>query len=626
MAKHGGNPLPESVIDSIARTGVAIKGPITTPVGTGFRSVNVALRKALDLFAQVRPCKSYAGVRSRYERRRPRDRAREHRGPLRRHRVRGGHRQLRRPARHDPEALGRRRSARTPASRSSRSRSRARAASCTFALDYARREGRRKVTVVHKANIMKHTDGLWLRVAREVAEGYPDIEFEDRIVDNMCMQLVQKPELYDVMVLPNLYGDIVSDLCAGLVGGLGVAPGANYGREAALFEPTHGSAPKYAGQNKANPTAMMLSGVLMLRHLGERDAADRMEARDRRGDRRGQGRHLRPQAASRTTRPPWARRSSPTRSSPSLQTSSMAVNRRAVLAAAAFLAAAWVLGLGTLLPSSNRWFLVLLAPALVYRRGLAYVRDFAPLALAVLVYEWARTTAHRINPDPFYRPQIDVDKVIGLGRVPSVRLQGWLYDGTPGAFEHALDHVHSWHVAALLGALFLLWLDSHARVPARGRSRARLRLRRGHRVPRLPRRAALAGRLPRPHRAARAHPRARAPVPGRGSRTRAPDAPVRRQPRGRRAVAARRLVDARRADHLALAAAAVADRRGLRARAAVRGRLPRRALRRRPAGRRRARARHVVAVRAADSRVRASGARARPARASRRPRWRRAAP
>ena len=138
------------------------------------------------------------------------------------------------------------------------------------------------------------------------------------------------------------------------------------------------------------------------------------------------------------------------------------MNRRAALAAVAFLAAAWLLGLGTLLPSSNRWFLVLLAPALVYRRGLRYIRYFAPLALAVLVYEWLRTTAHRINPDPFYRPQIDVDKVIGLGRVPSVRLQGWLYDGTPGAFEHALDNVHEWHVAALLGALFLLWLDSHA--------------------------------------------------------------------------------------------------------------------------------------------------------------------
>jgi isocitrate dehydrogenase (NAD+) len=146
-----------------------------------------------------------------------------------------------------------------------------------FAFEYARAEGRKKVTAVHKANIMKHTDGLFLRVAREVAERYPDIEFEDRIVDNMCMQLVQKPELYDVLVCPNLYGDIVSDLGAGLVGGLGVAPGANFGENGALFEPTHGSAPKYAGQNKVNPVAMMLSGVLMLRHLEERDAADRLE-------------------------------------------------------------------------------------------------------------------------------------------------------------------------------------------------------------------------------------------------------------------------------------------------------------------------------------------------------------
>ena len=146
-----------------------------------------------------------------------------------------------------------------------------------FAFEYARREGRRKVTAVHKANIMKHSDGLFLRVCREVAEQYPDIEFEDRIVDNMCMQLVQKPELYDVLLCPNLYGDILSDLCAGLVGGLGVAPGANFGTEAALFEPTHGSAPRYAGQNKVNPAAMLLSGVLMLRHLGERDAGDRLE-------------------------------------------------------------------------------------------------------------------------------------------------------------------------------------------------------------------------------------------------------------------------------------------------------------------------------------------------------------
>jgi isocitrate dehydrogenase (NAD+) len=146
-----------------------------------------------------------------------------------------------------------------------------------FALEYARREGRRKVTIVHKANIMKHTDGLWLRVGREVAEGYPEIEFEDRIVDNMCMQLVQKPELYDVLVLPNLYGDIVSDLAAGLVGGLGVAPGANIGIRAAVFEPVHGSAPKYAGKDVANPTALILSGALMLRHLNEPAAADRVE-------------------------------------------------------------------------------------------------------------------------------------------------------------------------------------------------------------------------------------------------------------------------------------------------------------------------------------------------------------
>jgi isocitrate dehydrogenase (NAD+) len=253
MAKHGGNPLPDSVIESIAHTGVAIKGPITTPVGTGFRSVNVALRKALDLFAQVRPCKSYVGIEF--------EEGTESCAVVRDtiEKLSGAH--IREDAGISIKPISIEGTRRVVA----------------FALDYARREGRRKVTVVHKANIMKHTDGLWLRVAREVAEGYPDIEFEDRIVDNMCMQLVQKPELYDVMVLPNLYGDIVSDLCAGLVGGLGVAPGANYGREAALFEPTHGSAPKYAGLNKANPTAMMLSGVLMLRHLGERDAADRME-------------------------------------------------------------------------------------------------------------------------------------------------------------------------------------------------------------------------------------------------------------------------------------------------------------------------------------------------------------
>ena len=277
MAKHGGNPLPDSVIESIAHTGVAIKGPITTPVGTGFRSVNVALRKALDLFGQVRPCKSYTGVRSRYSdvdlvivRENTEDlyagiefeEGTENSAVLRDTIQKLSGAVIREDAGISIKPISIEGTRRV----------------VQFALDYARREGRRKVTVVHKANIMKHTDGLWLRVAREVAEGYTDIEFEDRIVDNMCMQLVQKPELYDVMVCPNLYGDIVSDLAAGLVGGLGVAPGANYGRAAALFEPTHGSAPKYAGLNKANPTAMMLSGVLMLRHLDERDAADRMEA------------------------------------------------------------------------------------------------------------------------------------------------------------------------------------------------------------------------------------------------------------------------------------------------------------------------------------------------------------
>ncbi|HET6173795.1 MAG TPA: isocitrate/isopropylmalate family dehydrogenase, partial [Gaiellales bacterium] len=225
MAKHGGNPLPDSVIESIAHTGVAIKGPITTPVGTGFRSVNVALRKALDLFAQVRPCKSYAGVRSRYRdvdlvivRENTEDlyagiefeEGTESCAVLRDtiHKLSGA--VIREDAGISIKPISIEGTRRV----------------VQFAMDYARREGRRKVTVVHKANIMKHTDGLWLRVAREVAEGYSDIEFEDRIVDNMCMQLVQKPELYDVMVLPNLYGDIVSDLAAGLVGGLGVAPGA----------------------------------------------------------------------------------------------------------------------------------------------------------------------------------------------------------------------------------------------------------------------------------------------------------------------------------------------------------------------------------------------------------------
>ncbi|MGD9573123.1 MAG: isocitrate/isopropylmalate dehydrogenase family protein [Thermoleophilia bacterium] len=279
IMETAGTPLPDSVIESIRDTKVAIKGPITTPVGHGFRSVNVALRKALDLYACVRPCKSYVGVRSKYE-----DIdlviVRENTEDL----YAGIEFEKDTPENLaltkeiielDPDA------AKTikphagisikPISVEGTQRV------VRYAFDYARENGRRKVTAVHKANIMKHTDGLWLAVATEVATEYPDIEFEERIVDNMCMQLVQKPELYDVIVLPNLYGDILSDLGAGLVGGLGVAPGANIGSEAALFEPTHGSAPKYAGQNKVNPLAMMLSGVMMLRYLKETDAADRME-------------------------------------------------------------------------------------------------------------------------------------------------------------------------------------------------------------------------------------------------------------------------------------------------------------------------------------------------------------
>ena len=276
MQKHGGNPLPPDVLDAIRETRVALKGPITTPVGGGFRSVNVALRKELDLFGQVRPCKSYPGVRSRFEdidlvivRENTEDLyagieyeqgTPEAAELIEWIKERGG------KLRHDDAGISIK-----PISVTGTRRI------FEFAFDYARRNGRKKVTAVHKANIMKFTDGLWLRVAREVAEGYSDIEFEDRIVDNMCMQLVQKPELYDVMVLPNLYGDIVSDLCAGMIGGLGVAPGGNYGETVAVFEPTHGSAPKYAGQNKVNPIAQLLSGMLMLRHLEERDAADRLE-------------------------------------------------------------------------------------------------------------------------------------------------------------------------------------------------------------------------------------------------------------------------------------------------------------------------------------------------------------
>jgi len=275
MAQYG-TPLPEHVLDSIRRTRVALKGPITTPVGTGFRSVNVALRQELELYACVRPVKAYKGARNlrddldfviirensediyigiEFEKGTP-----ECRSLL-----------------EEISTLSRKRIAPDsglsikPISVSGSERI------VQFAFDYARRYGRKKVTLVHKANIMKMTDGLFLAVGRQVAQRNPEIEFEDRIVDNMCMQLVLRPQEYDVLCCPNLYGDIISDLGAGMIGGLGLAPGANVGTSGAVFEATHGSAPKYTGQNKINPMAVMLSSVLMLRHLNETQAADALE-------------------------------------------------------------------------------------------------------------------------------------------------------------------------------------------------------------------------------------------------------------------------------------------------------------------------------------------------------------
>jgi isocitrate dehydrogenase (NAD+) len=252
-----GTPLPERVVDSIRRNKIALKGPITTPVGSGFRSVNVGLRQALNLYASLRPARSMVGVPSRYD-----DVdlviVRENTEDL----YAGIEHMVGPDAAESIKIITRAASERI----------------ARFAFEYAVANGRRKVTAVHKANIMKLSDGLFLEACTTVAQGYAGrVGFEDRIVDNMCMQLVQKPELYDVLVLPNLYGDIVSDLAAGLVGGLGVAPGANIGEDGAVFEPVHGSAPKYAGQNKANPTALILSGALMLRHLGYAEAAERLE-------------------------------------------------------------------------------------------------------------------------------------------------------------------------------------------------------------------------------------------------------------------------------------------------------------------------------------------------------------
>ena len=276
VMKTAGTPLPDSVLDSIRERKVAIKGPVTTPVGTGFRSVNVAMRKPLNLYACLRPCKIYPGVRTRYDavdivivRENTEDlyvgiefeKGSKWTTKLSDLSEESGQGRLREDAGVSLKPIsefGTRRIVK-------------------YAFEYAKANGRKSVTAIHKANILKFSDGLFLEVAREVAKEYPEIEFWDTIVDNLCMQLVQRPEQFDVLVLPNLYGDIISDLCAGLVGGLGVAPGANIGDDMALFEPTHGSAPKYAGMNKVNPMAMMFSGMLMLRHIGETEAGDRLE-------------------------------------------------------------------------------------------------------------------------------------------------------------------------------------------------------------------------------------------------------------------------------------------------------------------------------------------------------------
>jgi isocitrate dehydrogenase (NAD+) len=277
MAKLG-TPVPDSVIESCRRTEVALKAPITTPVGTGFRSVNVYLRQALDLYACVRPCKQYPGVRTFFSDTKVdivivRENTEDlylgcefERGKPETSELIADIKRLNGKAIRPDSGISIKPISVTGTQRIVR-----------YAFEYARRHKRKKVTAVHKANILKFSDGLFLEVSREVAKEFPDVEFEDRIVDNMCMQLVQKPELYDVLVLPNLYGDIVSDLGAGLVGGLGVAPGANIGEAGAVFEATHGSAPKYKGQWKMNPTALILSGVLMLEHLGETEAAQRLE-------------------------------------------------------------------------------------------------------------------------------------------------------------------------------------------------------------------------------------------------------------------------------------------------------------------------------------------------------------
>jgi len=270
--KKYGSLLPEQLLQSIKKNKVALKGPITTPIGTGFRSINVELRKLFNLYACVRPCKTYQGARSLFTdidliviRENTED-------------LYAGVEFIN-DSKEAKEIIGWSEGRISsdanisikPISRSSSQRI------AKFAFEYARKNKRKKVTVVTKANIMKYTDGLFLEVAREVAKDYHDIQFEERLVDNMCMQLVQKPHLYDILLLPNLYGDIISDLCAGLAGGLGITPGANFGDDCAIFEAIHGSAPKYKGTNKVNPTAMVLSGALMLEYIGEKEAAKTLE-------------------------------------------------------------------------------------------------------------------------------------------------------------------------------------------------------------------------------------------------------------------------------------------------------------------------------------------------------------
>ena len=271
-----GTPLPDCVLESIRKNKVALKGPVTTPIGTGFRSVNVALRTTLDLYACLRPCKTYAGVPVPFEnvnivivRENTEDlysgiefaRGTSESDKLTKLILESTEKKVRKDSGFSIKVISETGSRRI----------------VKFAFEYARTNNRKKVTAIHKANILKFSDGLFLNTAREVAREYPDIDFEDVVVDAACMHLVRNPQRFDVIVLPNLYGDIVSDLCAGLVGGLGLAPGANIGDSIAIFEPAHGSAPKYAGQNKVNPMAMILSAVMMLRHLGEKEAANKLE-------------------------------------------------------------------------------------------------------------------------------------------------------------------------------------------------------------------------------------------------------------------------------------------------------------------------------------------------------------